>query len=154
MSDIKLIEVVDEGGAISYDIGIENGDLVPDDGLETAILTSILSDQRADESQVPQPEFRRGWIGDLVTPFPGVKYGSLIWLTEQSRLTQRVLNSIKDYAEKSLQWMIDTSLANEIEATATRQAPGTVILVIRAVSPGGGITQKAFTLWSNTVNAS
>ena len=150
MPDIKLIEI-DEGGTTAYDIAIENGDLVPDDGLETAILTSILSDQRADESQVPQPEFRRGWIGDLVTPFPGVKYGSLIWLTEQSRLTQSVLNSIKDYAQKSLQWMIDTGLANEIEATATRQNSNTVLLTIRVVSPGGGITEKAFTLWSNTV---
>lgn len=151
MPDIKLIEI-DEGGTPAYDIGIENGDLVPDDGLETAILTSILSDQRADESQVPQPEFRRGWIGDLVTPFPGVKYGSLIWLTEQSRLTQSVLNSIKDYAQKSLQWMIDTGLANEIEATATRRGSNTVLLTIRVVSPGGGITEKAFTLWSNTIN--
>ena len=95
MPDIKLVEI-DEGGTTAYDIAIDNGDLVPDDGLETAILTSILSDQRADESQVPQPEFRRGWIGDLVTPFPGAKYGSLIWLTEQSRLTQSVLNSILD----------------------------------------------------------
>lgn len=152
MPDIKLIEI-DEGGTPAYDIGIENGDLVPDDGLETAILTSILSDQRADESQVPQPEFRRGWIGDLVTPFPGVKYGSLIWLTEQSRLTQSVLNSIKDYAQKSLQWMIDTGLANEIEATATRRGSNTGLLTIRVVSPGGGITEKAFTLWSNTINA-
>lgn len=153
MADIKLIEI-DEGETVAYDIGIENGDFVPDDGLETAILTSILSDQRADESQVPQPEFRRGWIGDLVTPFPGVKYGSLIWLTEQSRLTQKVLNSIKDYAQKSLQWMIDTGLANEIVATATRQGSSTVLLTLRMVSPGGGITEKAFILWSNTVNVS
>jgi len=152
MPDIKLVEI-DEGGTPAYDIAIENGDMVPDTGLETAILTSILSDQRADESQVPQPEFRRGWIGDLVTPFPGVKYGSLIWLTEQSRLTQSVLNSIKDFAQKSLQWMIDTGLANAVEATATRQGSNTVLLTIRVVSPGGGITEKAFTLWSNTINA-
>ena len=45
--DIKLFQ---ENGF--FDIGIENGDFIAEDGFDTAIWVSLFTDARADESQV------------------------------------------------------------------------------------------------------
>lgn len=148
MFDTKLAQQAD----LSYDLEIENGDFVIDDALETALVVSLLSDRRADESQVAQPEFRRGWIGDLVTTLSGYLFGSHLWLDEQSRATQETLNSIKDAAEKSLLWMLETGLVLKIEARTSFIDLSTVRLDIIITSPDGSISNKAFNLWKRTID--
>lgn len=147
MFDTKLIKADDA----SYDIGIENGDFVIDDGLETAAIISLLSDRRADESQIVQPEFRRGWIGDLVTTLPGYKLGSHLWLAEQSRLTQETLNQVQDYAEKSLRWMLDAGFIIKVEAKASITPEFSILLNTIITSPDGSVSIKSFNLWKRTL---
>ena len=149
MLDIKLGKISDS----SYDFQIENGDLAIDDGLETSLISSLFSDRRADESQVFQPERRRGWIGDLVSTTPGYLFGSHIWLLEQSRLTQTTLNDIEDYAKKALQWMVDGGFAINISADAslTSRSNSPIILNIEITSPNGSTSKKAFNLWQRTL---
>jgi len=146
--DIKLVKQAD----LSYDIEVENGDFVIDDGLETALIVSLLSDRRADESQVVQPEFRRGWIGDLVANLIGYKFGSHIWLSEQSRLTQETLNSVQDAAEKSLDWMLSSGLILKVVAKASVTSSSSILLNITVTSPDGSVSIKAFNLWKRTVD--
>lgn len=133
-----------------YDIAIENGDFVADDGLETSLIVALLSDARADESQVPQPERRRGWIGDLVAPVPGYQYGSLLWLLEQARLTQETLAQAENNARAALNWMVEDGLAQAIDVIALRQ-DGSLILDVTVTSPDGSIVRKAFDLWRKTL---
>lgn len=146
MPDIQLRP--DDTGI--YDIAIVNGDFKPDDGLETSLIVSLLSDARADESQVPQPESRRGWIGDLTATVPGYQYGSLLWLLEQARLTQETLAQTENNARAALNWMIEDGLAQSIDAIASRQ-DGTLILDITVISPDGSVVRKAFDLWTRTL---
>lgn len=146
MFDTKLVQQED----FSYDLEIENGDFVIDDALETALTVSLLSDRRADESQVAQPELRRGWIGDLVTTLSGYLFGSHLWLNEQSRATQETLNSIKDAAEKALQWLLDTGLALKVEARTSFVELSSVRLDIIITSPDGSVSNIAFNLWKRT----
>ena len=146
MPDIQLRP--DDTGI--YDITIENGDFKPDDGLETAIIVSLFSDARADESQVPQPENRRGWIGDLVAPVPGYLFGSLLWLLEQARLTQETLAQAENYTRAALNWMVEDGLAQAIDVIASRDN-GSLILDITVISPDGSVVRKAFDLWRRTL---
>ena len=146
MFDIKLTE---QQGV--YDFEIEEGDFKIDEGLETALVVSLLSDRRADESQIVQPEFRRGWIGDLVTTLLGYKFGSHLWLSEQSRITQSTLNQVQDQAEKALGWMFDVELVTKIEAVASIINQFSIALSITITSPDGSVSIKAFNLWKRTI---
>jgi len=147
MLDIKLTN--DTG---VFDVTFENGDFTIDRGLETALVVSILSDRRASSSQVPQPELRRGWIGDLVTSLPGYKIGSHIWLFEQSRTTQETLSGIEDSAKKALDWMLSSGLIVNVDANATYNvSDSSVLLRITVTSPDGSVSMKAFNLWKETV---
>lgn len=147
MLDIKLVKQPDT----SYDIEFENGDFKIDDGLETSLIVSLLSDRRASETQVFLPQFRRGWIGDLVTTLPGFKFGSHIWLSEQSRITQETLSTISDSAEKSLGWMLTINLIVKVEAKAIITAQSSILLTIVVTSPDGSVSSKAFNLWKRTI---
>lgn len=148
MLDIKLAQQPD----LNYDIEFENGDFIIDDSLETALIVSILSDRRADNSQVSQREFRRGWIGDLVTTLPGFKLGSHIWLSEQARITQETLTTIQDSAEKSLDWMLSAGLIIEVKAKASITTKSSILLLITVTSPNESISAIAFNLWKRTID--
>ena len=85
--DAKLVEI---GGGL-YDIQLgDDGDILTEDAFDTAIIVSIFSDRRADESEALIPEMRRGWIGNESTP--GIEIGSKLWLYEQARLTRTILD--------------------------------------------------------------
>lgn len=147
MLDIKLVKQPDT----SYDVEFEGGDFKIDDGLETSLIVSLLSDRRAAESQIFQPELRRGWIGDLVTTLPGFKLGSHLWLSEQAKITQETLSNLEDAAEKSLGWMLSNGLILSVGATATPIAASDVLLNITLTSPDGSVAIKAFNLWKRTI---
>lgn len=90
-----------------FDFVIEDGDLVVTDGLESAIVVSLFSDRRADESEVGNPRHRRGWIGDLVSGEPQDRHGSGLWLYEQRRLTDAVATGVRVEAEQAMDWMVE-----------------------------------------------
>ena len=146
MPDVQLRP--DETGI--YDIAIADGDLTPDDGLETSLIVSLLSDARADESQIPQTESRRGWIGDLTATVPDYQYGSLLWLLEQTRLTPDTLAQAENNARAALNWMVEDGLAQSIDVIASRK-DNSLILDITVTSPDGSVVRKAFDLWRRTL---
>lgn len=93
-----------------FDLVVDGGDLAVIDGLESAILVSLFSDRRADESEVGDPRKRRGWIGDLVSGEPQDRHGSGLWLYEQRRLIQETATGVRIEAEQSLDWMVEEKL--------------------------------------------
>lgn len=116
MADIALIWKPDEGTA---DIGVENGDLIGDDGIRTAILISLFTDGSAKpEDVLPEGETsRRGWWGDVYPEIPGDKIGSRLWLIDREKATQQVAEQARDYARDALQWMLDDKVAESIVIT-------------------------------------
>ena len=112
MADVALIWDPVNGRA---DFAIQNGDLVMDSGLQTAVIISLFCDRSAD---------RRGWWAD--TPLPGVSdpaggidlTGSRLWLLARALQTQDTLNKAQAYARECLQWMITDGIAGSIEVQA------------------------------------
>ncbi len=129
-----------------HDISFENGDFKKLKGFDTAIFISLFTDARAGVNQVPQPENRRGWIGNLNNP---VELGSLIWLYYQAKLVTATVNGVTDQARKALQWMIDFSYATDITITATRTRDS-ILADINIEHANSSVETVRLTLWENT----
>lgn len=133
----------DEDGI--FDLVIEDGDFKLTEGFETALLVSLFSDRRAYLDEVPDPEKRRGWIGDLVSEKPGDKIGSGLWFYEQSRLSVDDENGVRDEAEKSLDWTITDSWITHVQAQ-TEKIPSkrSLKLNLTLTMLNGGVSSYAY----------
>jgi len=131
---------------INWDLGLMEGDfsfdenlqdLESDGGLETAIIISLFTDRRANEDDaLPDSNNldRRGWWGDLTSSIENDQIGSRLWLLEREKTTPNVVIRAKQYAEESLQWLIDDGVAMKAEVEAERQgAPGNDILALKVL---------------------
>lgn len=99
------------------DLSVARGDIVLDNGLQTAITISLLSDRLAAPGDVlPDDAGPRGWWGDADN---GFKLGSRLWLLRRATLTQTTLNAAQDYAREALQWLVDDGVAGSVAVVAT-----------------------------------
>lgn len=137
-----------DDGTFDLKIGFD-GDLETDDFFDTAIIVSLFSDRRADESEVRESHRRRGWIGNERTP--GFEMGSKLWLFEQSRLTRTVMNQVQDAAGVALAWFVDDELAVAIRAPrASTTAGGRLALDVELERDLSIIERRYFILWDAT----
>lgn len=98
-----------------FDIDLENGDFINDSSFETAIWVSLYSNTRAGASQIGIPEKRSGWLGNLVNK--DYELGSLLYLSDQQRLTQDTINEKVDAANKGLKWFIGKGFAKSVDVS-------------------------------------
>jgi len=85
------------------DIQFDKGDLVREDGLETAMLMSLYTDRQADIDDVlldSNSDDRRGWWGDLINNTDKDKIGSRLWLLQRATTTENTLFDAKFYIDK------------------------------------------------------
>ncbi len=148
MSDI----VLEKNTNGLYDILFENGDFKLTDGLDTAILMSLLIDKRADESEVFEPELRRGWIGNEQNEDEDYDIGSKLWLIYQARANQNTLNRAIDYAKDGLIWMINDGLIKDVQVTGEIENEN-IILTVNFIRFDNSILTQQFNLWENTTIA-
>ncbi len=114
-----------------FDFKYNNGDLLRDDGLETAVLISLFTDRKADEDDnlINQGDFR-GWWGDLLGDEG--QMGSKLWLLKGSKVTNQNIVLAKQYIEEALQWMIDDGVIAKIDVeTEAQGAPENKVLAAR-----------------------
>lgn len=110
--DIQLVLNKEDG---YYDIDFNaEGDFLLTDGLETAILMTILSVRRADSSEIVSPINRRGDWSNELNEVSEYEVGSKFWLLEQARVLQETLNIGIDALENGFAWMIDDNVIKEI----------------------------------------
>lgn len=123
----------------TIDIKIEAGDLAGDDGLQTAVLLSLFSDQRALPDELPpEDSSHRGWWGDVFPVVEGDQGGSKLWLLKREKRTVETLNRAEEYSTESLQWMIDDGVAETVEASASWDPTGALLIQILITEPGSG----------------
>lgn len=146
MIDVKFIP----DGYGRFDFEIEDGDLVGVDGYDTAIWISIFTDAEADSSQVPTPEYRRGWLGNTVSIIPDRQLGGYLWLVDQRKLVQKTLNDAIDYVKKSLQWMVEDNICTEVVVTGAIVPRYGIELNVNIISTQGIISTKNIKLWQET----
>lgn len=95
------------------DIDITSAGLRQDAGLETLVLQILLTDARADESDVlpDGSNDRRGWPGDTFADQP---WGSKLWLLAREKLTTEVRNRAVTYAQTALDRHLKPVYARQI----------------------------------------
>jgi phage gp46-like protein len=142
--DIKLTP--DDTGL--YDISIKDDDFESVNGFGSAIIVSMFTDGRSPTYHVPDSVRRRGWIGNIGTPKLPT---SLLWLLDQSRLTQTILNSARLYVEECLQWMVDNTIAKTIDVEVTADTRAAVVSV--AILGYNDQSNRYFALWKETGGA-
>lgn len=86
-----------------YDIDMQNGDCKKVDGLNTSIIISVLSNQRASQIEVQESYYRGGWWGNLFSEYEN---GSKIWLLYQSSINNSTKNLLNEYITKCLNWLV------------------------------------------------
>jgi phage gp46-like protein len=99
------------------------------DDIDRAIYTSLYSDKRVKQSELPPGEHdRRGWWGDTpaLVEVPGDTWGSRLWLAQRAKLTDDPkvdgvrLVQLQRWAADALQWMIDDGMVAALEVIAER----------------------------------
>lgn len=108
--DLRLKQKQDGGFDIDW---TADGDFEMTDGYDTAVIMSLLCERRAKSYEIALPQYRRGWVGNLLYQNQD-EDGSGIWLYKQKRLTGAMVNGVRDEAEKGLLWFIDDSIATQV----------------------------------------
>jgi len=134
-----------------FDLTIVDQDFGAVTGFETAMMVSLFTDSRASPADVLTPERRRGWVGDILTSSIGRALGSTLWIFEQARITQEILNQVAIAAQDSLNWMIEDGIARDVNATVEKNAKRGIVVNIEIVTLEGK-NQRYAVLWRSTSN--
>ena len=135
-------------GYFDFDFA-SNGDFETTAGLDTALLMSIYVDKRAEASEIPAPQMRRGWWGNLVGSYINYQIGSKLWLLMQARRNNVTLNLAKTYAFDCLQWLTEDQLATRINVT-DNFLNNALELKITIYKGQSIVFSNAYILWFNT----
>lgn len=135
MTDVKTVFISLENGA-DYAIGLLG--LSEDDGLETAIIHSLLTDRMAEPDDIiPGAGDRRGFWADP-------KYGSRLWLLHREKQLQSVVNRAREYAQQALDWLVEDGVAKAVTVTAEIVRMGALGLYIEVTRPDKTVAKYRF----------
>lgn len=146
MSDIALRWDVYAG-----DLAIAGGDLATDDGLETAVILSLFTDRRAEDTdQLPDGHTdRRGWWGDVRPVVVDDRIGSRLWLLGREKQMESVLERAREYARQALEWLLIDQVAESIDVVAEFVRAGVLGLQVDIQRPSSDTVNFRFELvWS------
>lgn len=132
-----------------YDFVIEGNEFASAGGFETAIPVSLFTDARAPAALVSEPQYRRGWIGNLLTAATMRQLGSILWVLDQSRITQERLNVARLAAQDAFQWMVDDGVALGVKIDVQRNSVIGIIVFIE-ITDTSNVVSRYQTLWRAT----
>ncbi len=121
------------------DMVIENGDLKPDNGLDTAVLISMFSDKRVSLEELPQGHRdRRGWWADLVSEPQDDEMGSTLWrLLAIGKVSSFTAVELESIMTDALTWMLEDGIASQIVVTAERTEVNRISGSAKITKPDG-----------------
>ncbi|WP_165675827.1 phage GP46 family protein [Metapseudomonas otitidis] len=147
MSDIALV-----WNGTEADLAIEGGDLVLEEGLQTAAVISLFSDRRArlDDVLPADDGDRRGWVGDAWPRVDGDQIGSRLWLLNREKDVPETLRRAREYARESLAWLIEDGIGASLDVQASVPMRGVLRLELTVNRRDGSTLNHQFdTLWEN-----
>lgn len=147
MSDIALV-----WNGTEADLAIEDGDLVLEEGLQTAAVISLFSDRRArlDDILPADDGDRRGWVGDAWPRVDGDQIGSRLWLLNREKDVPETLRRAREYARESLAWLIEDGIGASLDVQASVPMRGVLRLELTVNRRDGSTFNHQFdTLWEN-----
>lgn len=121
------------------DLKVANGDLVADEGLETAVLISLFTDRYVPAEELPPGLFETsGWWGDALSDLPEDRIGSRLWLIfARGKIDVSTKNKMKDYAQEALEWMVSEGVAAKIEVSTVLVQNTRIELTVKIYRPNG-----------------
>ena len=88
------------------------------DTLTRAVVISLFTHRRADpDDNVDVP---MGWWGDTWPVVENDRYGSKLWLLQRSKLTNALVNTVRNYLREALQWMLDDGVVSRVDIDIQR----------------------------------
>lgn len=149
MSDIALTWDEARGHG---DFTVAANDLVPEDGLRSAVIVSLYCEAPAQAGDVlPDGTVARGgeggWWGDAVPSVPGDRFGSRLWLLRRSTRSASVLSRAQTYALEALQWLKTDQVASAVAVAASYNAKGWLVLDVTIDRPAQRSTFRFDPLW-------
>lgn len=142
--DIKL--TYDPNNFI-YDINFRSdGDFELLNNFDTAIQMSLLTDKRAEASEVPQPELRGGWWGNLLNDVQDYQIGSKLWLLYQARKTTDNLNNAIDFVKECFDWMVEDNYISRVDVDGAITEEG-FRLEIDFIREDNKVEKPSYKLW-------
>lgn len=145
MQDV-LIQADSDG---LYDLVVDGNLFASAGGFETAIPVSLFTDARAPAALVSEPQYRRGWIGNLMTAATMRQLGSILWVLDQTRITQETLNVARLAAQDAFQWMLDDGIALGVLVNVARASQVGIIISIQ-ITDTSNVVSRYQTLWRAT----
>ena len=120
------------------------------DPLTRAVVISLFTHRRADpDDNVDVP---MGWWGDTWPVVANDRYGSKLWLLQRSKLTNALVNTVRNYLRDALQWMqkdgVVTRIDIDIQRTGINELGNKIVLWLR----DGPVTISFNDLWSVITN--
>ncbi|HDS5358162.1 phage GP46 family protein [Enterobacter roggenkampii] len=120
------------------------------DPLTRAVVISLFTHRRADpDDNVDVP---MGWWGDTWPVVANDRYGSKLWLLQRSKLTNALVNTVRNYLRAALQWMqedgVVTRIDIDIQRTGINELGNKIVLWRR----DGPVTISFNDLWSVITN--
>jgi phage gp46-like protein len=143
MGDITLVWDTVNNHA---DWQVGTGDLVTGNTLQTAIIRSLFTDQRA-PADLDLDDPRGVWTDT----YSGVLAGSLLWLLGRSKISDStsLLLRAEGYCNAALAWLVTAGVAATIVSTATFATADTMRLLIVVTEPSGTTSRFKFAyLWA------
>lgn len=145
MTDIALDQL--SVGEFGIRLNAAGGDLLADDGLETAVTLSLFTDRRLSDGKAPPDGSTdpRGWWGDIGDD-DGVQLGSHLWLLWREKITSKTIADAIAYCKTALQWMLDDGIARTVDVTAERNGLDRIYIGIAITKPSGDALRYSY-LW-------
>lgn len=115
------------------------GNFILDNGLESAVWESLLTNRRLDPGDPRPPSGQRGgWWGDHEgsDQDPAHPSGSKLWTLSGAPLHAGTVRKAALYAREALAWMIEDGIADRVETRAEITGPNVLGFTVRIHRPG------------------
>lgn len=132
MSDLKLTQY---NGF--WDLSLtSSGDLETTGGLYEAVMICLFSNARADSTEIKESQNRYGWWADSILS-DGIPIGSKLYQFKRRKLTNEVVELLRETAESSLKSLEDDGVSSRNVVKASRTGLNSVDLIIKIFKPDG-----------------
>jgi phage gp46-like protein len=132
-----------------FDIDFEDGDLKSIDSFDTAINMSVFEERRADESEQPVNDLRRGWVGNELSDVDGFEIGSKLWQLYQARANEDTANKSVTILQEALIWLVEDGHLSNV-TVSSQLSSDNIDITITLVRSNNVVDSRSFKLWENT----
>lgn len=143
--DLKLSR--NEDNIFDLSLG-SDGDLVTDGGLETSVYISVLTNKRADETEITNSFNRYGWWADTFRDINNTIGSKLYQLKRAKNITDE-LEKVRLSIQQSLKWLVNDGVSFKNTVKAVRTGTYSADFIINIFKPSGVETFNFDFAWND-----